>query len=77
MGPNGKNQYFAELRQKVCSSIQDLVLQRGLPSLDGELEQFASKKMNKAIAKLESDRLYSNGDFHQTCKGMYMCDIRL
>ena len=63
MGPNWKNQHFAELRQKVCSSIQDLVLQRGLPNLDGELERFATKKMKKAVAKLESDRLYRNEDF--------------
>ena len=52
MGPNGQNQHFAELRQKVFSSIQDLVLQRDLPILDGKLERFVTKKM-----KVESDRL--------------------
>ena len=35
--------------------------------------------MKKAVAELESDRLYSNGDFRQTCKGndfsIGMCDI--
>ena len=57
MGHNGQSQHFAELRQKVCSSIHALVLQRGLPSLDGKLERFVTKKMKKAVAKLESDRL--------------------
>ena len=59
--------YF--LRQKVCSSIHDLVLQRGLRSLDGKLERFVTKKMKKVIAKLEYDRLYSNGYFRKTCNG--------
>ena len=44
MGPNGQNQHFAELREKVCSSIHDVVLQRGLPSLHGKLEQFLTRK---------------------------------
>ena len=65
MGPNGQNQHFADL----SSSIHDLVLQRGLISLDGKLERFVSKKMKKAVAKLESDRLYSEGDFRQTTNG--------
>ena len=52
IGHNGQNQHFAELRQKVCSSIHDLVLQSGLPSLDGKLERFVTKKMKEA-----SDRL--------------------
>ena len=69
MGPIGQNQHFAELRHKVCSSIHDLVLQRGLPGLDGKLERFVKKKMKKAVAKLESDRPSSNGDFRQTCNG--------
>ena len=55
MGPNGQNQHFAELRQKLCSSIHDLVLQRDLPSVDGKLERFVTKKMKKAVAELESD----------------------
>ena len=42
MGPNEQNEHFAELRQKVCLSIHDLVLQRGLPSLD-------SKKSKKRL----------------------------
>ena len=66
MGPNGHNQHFAELRQEVCSSIHDSVLQRGLRSLDGKIERFVSKKMKKAVAELKSDRLFSNGDFRQT-----------
>ena len=53
MGLNEQNQHFAELRQKVCLYIHVLVLQRGLPSLDGKLERF----VEKMVAKLESDRL--------------------
>ena len=34
MEPNEQNQHSAEFRQKVCLSIHDLVIQRGLPSLD-------------------------------------------
>ena len=30
---------------------------RDLPSLDGKLERFVLKNMEKAIAKLESDKL--------------------
>ena len=33
MVPNEQNQYFAELRQKVCLYTHAVVLQRGLPSL--------------------------------------------
>ena len=39
MGSNEQHQHFAELRQKVCLNIQDLVLQRGL-----------QQKMEKAVA---------------------------
>ena len=54
-GTNEQNQHFAVLRQKVSLYIH--VLQSGLPSLDGKLERFVTKKMEKVIAKLESDRL--------------------
>ena len=53
-------------RQNVRSSIHNLVLQRDLPSLDGKFERLVTKKMKKAVARLESDRLCSNGDFRQT-----------
>ena len=43
MGPNEQNQHFAELREKVCLYIHNLVLHRGLPSLDGKLERFVTK----------------------------------
>ena len=49
MGPNGQNQHFAELRQKVCSSIHELVLQRHLPSLDGKIERYVTKKIKKRL----------------------------
>ena len=51
-----KKQHFAVMRQKVSLYIHVVVLQSGLPSLDGKLERFVTKKMEKAIAKLESDR---------------------
>ena len=57
MVPNEQNQHFAELRRKVCLCIHVVVLLRCLPSLDGKLERFVTKKMEKAVAKLESDRL--------------------
>ena len=51
------------LRQKVCLYIYKVVLLRCLPSLDGRLERFVTKKMEKSVAKLESDRLkYSQPD---------------
>ena len=40
------------LRQKVCSSIHDLVLQRCLVSLDGKLQVFVTKKMKNRLPKL-------------------------
>ena len=47
MEPYEQNQHFAELRQKVCLYIHVVVLQRGLPSLDGKLERFVTKKWQK------------------------------
>ena len=54
---NGQISLFAELRQKVCLYIPVVVLLRGLPSLDGKFDRFVTKKVEKAVAKLESDRL--------------------
>ena len=51
MGPNGQNQHFAELRQKVCLHIHAVVLLRGLPSLEGKNELFVGKKRKKLLAK--------------------------
>ena len=56
MGHYEQNQHFAELRKEVCLYIYVVVLQRGVPSLDGKLECFVTKKVGKAVAKLESDR---------------------
>ena len=56
-GTNEQNQHFAVLRQKLNFYIHVVVLQSGLASLDGKLVRFVTKKMEKAIAKLESDRL--------------------
>ena len=58
MGPNEQNQHFVELRQKICLHIYVVVLLTCLPSLDGKLKRFVTKKVAKVIAKLESDRLY-------------------
>ena len=55
MGPNEQNQHFAELRQKICLHIYVVVLLTCLPSLDGKLKRFITKKVAKVIAKLESD----------------------
>ena len=49
MGPNEQNQHFAELSQKVCLCTHVVVLQRGLPSLDGKLERFVTKKWKKRL----------------------------
>ena len=57
MGPNEQNQHFDKLRQKVCLYIHVVVLPRYLQSLHGKFKHFVTKKMEKAVAKLESDRL--------------------
>ena len=59
IGPNEQNQHFAELRQGECLYIHIVVLLRCLPSLDGKLDRFVTKKMQKAVANLVSDRLYT------------------
>ena len=47
MWPNEQNQHFAELRQKNCLYIHVVVLLTCLPSLDGKLERFVTKKWQK------------------------------
>ena len=47
MGANEQNQYFAELRQKICLYIHVVVLLACLPRLDGKLERFVTKKWQK------------------------------
>ena len=47
MGPNEQNQHFAELRQNICLHIYVVVLLTCLPSLDGKLERFVTKKWEK------------------------------
>ena len=49
IGPNEQNQYFAELRQKICLFIHAVVLQRGFPSLEGKNEFFVGKKRKKRL----------------------------
>ena len=51
MGPNGQNQHFAELRQKVSVYIYAVVLLRGLPSFDGINELFVGKKRKKLLTE--------------------------
>ena len=48
-GTNEQYQHFAELRQNVCLYIHVEVFQRGLPSLDGKLERFVTKKWKKRL----------------------------
>ena len=52
MGPNEQNQHFAELRQKVYLYIHIVVLLTCLPSLDGKLECFVTKKWQKWLSNL-------------------------
>ena len=47
MGPNEQNQHFAEFRQKICVYVHVVVLVTCLPSLDGKLERFVTKKWQK------------------------------
>ena len=47
MGTNEQNQHFAELRQKICLHIYVVVLLTCLPSLEGKLEHFVTKKWQK------------------------------
>ena len=54
MGPNEQNQHFSELRQKVCLYIHVVVLLRCLPSLDGKLEHFITKKWKKQLPNLST-----------------------
>ena len=68
MGPSGQYQHFTDLKQKVCSSIHDLGLQRGLPSLDGKLERFATKKRKITGASIRI--IHSCPDYH-------WCHIRI
>ena len=66
MGHNKQNQHFAELRQKVCLYIHVLVLQRGLPSLEGKLERFVPKKWEKRLPNSsQTDYRYAIQEFHE------------
>ena len=47
MGPNEQNQHIAELRQKICLYIHLVVLLTCLPSSDGKLKCFVTKKWKK------------------------------
>ena len=51
-GTNEQNQHFGVLRQKVSLYIHVEVLQSGLPSLDGKLERFVTKKWEKRLPNL-------------------------
>ena len=70
MGPNGQNQHFADLRQKICLYIHAVVLLRGLPSLEGKNELFVGKKRKKLLAK--SSQTDYSGSQHYT-----LLDFRL
>ena len=62
MGPNEQNQHFAKLRQKVCLYVHVVVIQRGLPSLDGKLERFVPKKWKKRLPNSsQTDHRGTNG----------------
>ena len=59
IGTNEQNQHFVELREKVCLYIHVVVLQRGLPSLDGKLERYGTKKWKKQLPN-SSQTYYSS-----------------
>ena len=42
-----------ELRQRVCLYIHVVVLQRGLSSLDGKLDHFDTKQMEKVVCQTQ------------------------
>ena len=44
MGPIEQNQHFTELRQQVSIYMQNLVLLRGFPCLEGNHKLFATRK---------------------------------
>ena len=60
MGPYEQNQHFAELRHKICLYIHVVVLLTCLPSFDGKLERFVTKKWQKGLPNL-SQTDYSGG----------------
>ena len=51
-GTNEQNQHFVVFRQKVSLYIHVVVLQSSLPSLDGKLECFVTKKWKKGLPNL-------------------------
>ena len=59
IGTNEQNQHFAELRQKVCQYKHVVVLPTCLPSLNGKLERFVTKKWQKWLPN-SSQTDYSN-----------------
>ena len=75
-GTNEQNQHYTVLRQKVCLYIHVVVLESGLPSLDGK-RTFCHKIVEKAVANLSQTDyncflinralstidLFANGDF--------------
>ena len=70
MEPNEQNQHFAELRQKICLHIYVVVLLTCLPSLDGKLKHFVTKKWQKGLPNSSqtdySDVAESNAYFDNT-----------
>ena len=55
MGPNEQNQQTKFETKSMF--IHAVVLQRGLPSLEGKNELFVGKKRKKAVSQLKLDRL--------------------
>ena len=75
VGPNEKNQHFAELRQKVCLYIHAVALLRGLPSLEGENELFVGKKRKKQQA--QPNQTVYNVVKRTTCNHGIMCSLQI
>ena len=72
MGPNEQNQHFVELRQKVCLHIHAVVLQRGLPSLEGKNELFVGKKRKKRLANSSQTEEYIELYIYSDNSGIYV-----
>ena len=58
------------LTKSMFTYIHVIVLQRDLPSLDGHLERFVTKKVEKVVAKLESciDMYHNCGNVYYNAK---------
>ena len=68
-GTNVQNRYFAVLRQNVSLYIHVVVLQSVLPSLDGKLDRFVTKKWKRRLSNSsQTDYSAHSGDSCIHCR---------